>query len=145
MFEIKEFLNRHYEISRAIDAKLEQIEELKSLAQKITVGPFRESHGEGGYTDRVGRTTARIVDLEEEINREIDRLVDIKTEIWELIYTLPDTTERTVLERHYLLHEGWERIADKLGYSARHITRLHNRALSRLEEAFHARGLSKAS
>lgn len=139
MYHVKEFLNRHYEISQSIDAKLEQIEELKSLAQKITVGPFSESHGSGGYTDRVGRTTARIIDLENEINREIDRLIDVKTEIWELIYTLPDSTERVILERHYLLHEGWERIADKLGYSSRHITRLHNRALERLESAFRDR------
>lgn len=139
MLQIKEFLNRHYEISQSIDAKLEQIEELKNLALKITVGPFCESHGVGGYTDRVGRTTARIMDLENEINREIDRLIDVKTEILALIYTLPDSTERTVLERHYLLHEGWERIAEKLGYSSRHITRIHNRALAALEGAFRDR------
>lgn len=138
-YEIKNFLNRHYEISQSIDTKLEQIEELKNLAKKITTGPFTESHASGGYTDRVGRTTARIVDLEREINEEIDRLVDVREEIHGLIYMLSDGTLRVILERHYLLHEGWERIADKLGYSPRHITRLHNRALAELEGAFQSR------
>lgn len=137
--QIKEFLNRHYEISQSIDAKLEQIEELKNLAKKITTGPFTESHASGGYTDRVGRTTARIVDLENEINEEIDRLVDVREEMLGLIYTLSDGVLRIILERHYLLHEGWERIADKLGYSPRHITRLHNRALEELEGALQSR------
>lgn len=132
-YEIKEFLERHYEISRSIDVKLEQIEELKSLAKKVTTGPFTESHAAGGYTDRVGRTTARIVDLEREINEEIDRLVDVREEILGLIYMLSDGISRVLLERRYLLHEGWERIAEKLGYSPRHITRLHNRALEELE------------
>lgn len=138
-YEIKKFLNRHYEISQSIDAKLEQIEALKNLAKKATTGPFTESHASGGYTDRVGRTTARIVDLENEINEEIDRLVDVKEEMLGLIYTLSDGVLRIILERHYLLHEGWERIADKLGYSPRHITRLHNRALEELEGALQSR------
>lgn len=137
--EIKNFLNRHYEISQSIDAKLEQIEELKNLAKKVTTGPFIESRASGGYTDRVGRTTARIVDLENEINEEIDRLVDVREEMLGLIYTLSDGVLRIILERHYLLHEGWERIADKLGYSPRHITRLHNRALEELEGVFRSR------
>lgn len=131
--EIQNFLNRHYEISQSIDAKLEQMEKLKRLAQKITAGPFTESRAAGGYTDRVGRTSAKILDLENEINEEIDRLVDAKIGIRELILTLPNETMRVILERHYLLHEGWERIAEKLGYCPRHITRLHRRALEMLE------------
>ncbi len=134
--DIKEFLNRHYEISQSIDSKLEQVAELKSLAQKASPAVFSESRSSGGYSDRVGRTTARIIDLENQINEEIDRLIDVKTQIWEMIYSLPDSAQRTLLERHYLLHEGWERIAEKLGYSSRHITRLHNQALAALEEIY---------
>lgn len=140
--DIRKFLGRHYEIDQSINSKLEQIAELRCLAEKTgigQIGQFCGSHGSGGFSDRVGRTAARIIDLENRINDEIDKLVEVKEEIREMIYNLPDSVQRTILERHYLLHEGWEKIADKLGYSPRHITRLHNQAIARLEEIYEDR------
>ena len=133
MMNIRELLKSHFEISSLIDMKLEQIAELRALASKVTASPFSESHSKGTYTDRVGRTTARIVDLENEINAEIDKLVEVKIKIHELIAAIPDGIQRTILERHYLLNESWEIISEKVGYSCRHITRLHNQALELLE------------
>ena len=133
--KIKELLNSHHEINNLIDMKLEQIAELRSLAAKVTVSPFSESHSQGTYTDRVGRTTARIIDLENEINEEINKLVDIKIQIRELIAGLSDRIQRAILERHYILNEPWEEISEKVGYSRRHITRLHNQALETLEKS----------
>ena len=132
---IKELLKSHFEINNLINMKLEQIAELRALAEKITVSPFSESHSKGTYTDRVGRTAARIMDLENEINDEIDKLVEVKIKIHETISAIPDGVQRTVLERHYLLHEPFEKISDKVGYSPRHITRLHNQALAALEKS----------
>ena len=127
----------HYEINNEINSKLEQIAELKSLATKVTVSPFNSgSFSEGTYTDRVGRTTARIIDLENEINAEIDKLVDLKYTIRHFISALSDSTYRTILERHYMLNENWEKIAEKLGYSVRHVNRLHNQAIACLEKLF---------
>ncbi len=131
--KIKELLNSHYEISCAIDSKLEVIAELKSLATKVTTSPFTGSRSEGTYSDRVGRTTARIVDLEAEINAEIDKLVEVKEEIRCIIATVPDSRRRTVLERKYILNQNWEIIAEKMGYSPRQIMRIHNAAIEELE------------
>lgn len=136
MMNVRELLNSHYEISNAIDAKLEVIAELKSLATKVTASAFSESHGSGTYTDRVGRTTARIIDLENEINDEIDRLVEIKIEIKCLIAEVTDSVRRTILERRYILSESWEAIAKKLGYSPRHIMRMHNQTVEELERKY---------
>lgn len=134
---VKELLGSHFEINNAINAKLEQIAELKSLATKITVSPFNGgSFSEGTYTDRVGRTTARIIDLENEINRDIDKLVDIKYTIREVLSAVENSTWRTILERHYILNESWDRISEKVGYSSRHINRIHNQAIEYLERLF---------
>ncbi len=134
--KIRELLKSHSATDSLIDAKLEQIAELRSLAAKVTVSPFSESHSQGTYTDRVGRTTARIVDLENEINQEIDKLVDIKIKIRDLVAALPDGLHRTIIERHYILNESWEKISEKIGYSRRHITRLHDKAIEALEELY---------
>ncbi|MGN0619854.1 MAG: DUF1492 domain-containing protein [Ruminiclostridium sp.] len=130
---IKDFLARHKTADAEINSKLEQLSELKSLATKITPSTNIEGRGSGNVSDRVGRTVAKIVDLEQEINEAIDRLVDIKREIEDLINLLDDSVMRTVLERRYLLHENWEVIAEKMGYSCRHITRLHIQALEELQ------------
>ena len=130
---IKDILARHKTADSVINAKLEQLAERKALATKITPSVNPEGRGSGNVSDRVGRTVAKIVDLEQEINEDIDRLVDIKQETMNLIDLLDDIVMRTVLERRYLLHETWEVIAEKMGYSCRHITRLHTEALAELE------------
>lgn len=134
---VKELLGSHFEINNAINSKLEQIEELKSLATKITVSPFNGgSFSEGTYSDRVGRTTARIIDLETEINRDIDKLVELKYTIREVLSAVNNSTWRTILERHYILNESWDKISEKVGYSPRHINRIHNQAIEYLERLF---------
>jgi len=136
IMNIRQFLGRHFEISNAISSKLEQLEELRHLAASASSPTLYESHCTGTYSDRVGRTVARIMDLDREINEEIDRLVEIKIQIRNMIDALSDSTQRTILERHYILHESWEVIAEKIGYSPRHITRLHNQAVAELEKAY---------
>lgn len=130
---IREFLNQHFELNNAINAKLEQVAELRRLGASAPSPLFSESRSVGTHSDRVGRTAAKIADLENEINEEIDRLVDLKCQIREIIAAVPDSIQRTILERHYLLGESWEVIAEKVGYSTRHITRLHNMAIEKLE------------
>lgn len=133
---IRDFLNQHFEINNAINSKLEQISELRRLGASAASPMFSESRSIGTHSDRVGRTAAKIADLENEINDEIDRLVDLKCQIREVVAAVPDSTQRTILERHYLLGESWEVIAEKVGYSTRHITRLHNQAIERLDRIF---------
>ena len=133
---IKELLNSHYEVNLVINSKLEQLEELKSLATKVSTSDYSESRPIGTYTDRVGRVTARIIDLENEINDEIDKLVSVKLKISEILSVISNKTQRTILERHYILNESWEKVADKIGYSARHVTRLHNAAIEMLEKIY---------
>lgn len=136
VMNIRELLKSHYAVNQMIDIKLEQIAELKSLAAKVTTSPFTESRSQGTYTDRVGRTTARIIDLENEINEEIDKLVEIKIRIRELVSALTDDLHRAVIERYYILNEPWEKIGEKMGYSRRHIVRIHDKAIAFLEEIY---------
>lgn len=133
---IREFLNQHLEINNAINSKLEQIAELRRLGASAPSPIFSESRSIGVHSDRVGRTAAKIADLENEINKEIDILVDLKYKIREIIAAVTDSIRRTILERHYLLGESWEVIAEKVGYSTRHITRLHNQAIEELEKIY---------
>lgn len=74
-------------------------------------------------------TICKIVDLEQEINRDIDRLVDLKAEAREALAQLTNPDESLILEMRYLLRNTWEEIAEETGYSVRHVTRLHGSGL----------------
>lgn len=137
---VKELLNSHYEINLAIDVKLEQLEELKSLATKVTV-TYSESHSTGTHADKVGRFSAKMVDLENEINEEIDKLVEVKLKIKGILAAVKDPKHKAILERRYILNESFEKMAEKINYSSRHIQRMHNAAIEQLEKIY-ADGIS---
>lgn len=75
-------------------------------------------------------TIAKIIDMQEEINGDIDALVDLKREILACIRAVADPEHQMLLEQRYLCFQPWERIAESLGYSINNIYRMHSKALS---------------
>ena len=74
-------------------------------------------------------TICKMVDMEHEINADIDTLVDLKTEIMTCIKRVENPEYQTLLELRYLCFKPWEEIADQLGYTQRHMLRMHDLAL----------------
>ena len=74
----------------------------------------------------------KIIDLQDEINRDIDRLVDLKREIMEVIKAVADTEYQILLEKRYLCFHTWEQIAVDMGYNVRHLYRIHDEALDKV-------------
>ena len=71
--------------------------------------------------------------LRDEINADIDRLIDLKTEICKAIDSLPEEKHRNVLERFYLQGMTNREIADELGYNERTVYKLKLQAEKNLE------------
>ena len=134
--DVKEFLMQYKLIDDSINAKLDEIKELRSLAAKLSPSLSGESHSVGTFSDRVGRTAAKISDLETEVNERIDRLLETKAAITAMINSLDDILLQNLLERRYILGFSWEKIAEDMNYTPRHITRLHNKAIARLEQLY---------
>ena len=76
---------------------------------------------------------AKIVDLQAEINRDIDELVDLKKEIAELIKAVDLPNQQTILEKRYLCFQSWEQIAVDMGFSMHYLYKVHNAALEKCE------------
>ncbi len=135
---IRKTLESYKEIDDRINLGLEEIAQLRSLAERVTqrLPAPGESRPTGGYSDRVGNYSVRIADLELRIDREIDDLIELKEKILAMISSLDNNAERMITERRYIMLESMETIAEKLGYSVRHITRLHRSALQHLEEMY---------
>jgi len=71
----------------------------------------------------------KIVDLQNDINRDIDKLVDLKKEIMGVIKAVVNPEHQTLLEKRYLCFLSWEKIAVDMGYDLRYTHKLHIRAL----------------
>lgn len=124
----KEYLSQYRYLNDSINAKLAQVEELRRKAQSVGGGNSNGVHNPMPY-DRIGEITAKIVDLEAEINSEIDRLVDMQREIKSSITTVSEERLRALLEYRYINCMTLEEIAVKMNYSYKQICRLHGKAL----------------
>ena len=129
----KDYLSRYRTLNDSINAKIAQVEELRRRAQTVGGGEGAGTHSGAPY-DRVGEITARIVDRESEINRNIDALVELQREISGKIALISDDKLRLLLELRYINCLTFERIACELNYSYMQICRLHGKALKEFEK-----------
>lgn len=75
-----------------------------------------------------------LVDLEDMIDREVDRLYAVKQEIITVVLRLGDTRYQDLLMKRYVDIKTWEQIAVEMNYTYRRITQLHGEALKAAEE-----------
>lgn len=124
------FLKRFIILDREIDRKVEEITKWRSRLGKVTPTLTLQPGGGGSiYKSSDTDIVNRIVDLEQEINRDIDILVDIRGEIGTVIDAVENHQERLLLQYRYLDGKTFEWIAAEMFYSWRHTHRLHSAAL----------------
>lgn len=128
MSEAKEYLEKIRKNDVLIDSKLEELANLNSIVKRIT--PVMTTTGGGtGNQDKLGNAIAKIIDLQEEINRDVDILVDRKREASRLLKKLENPLHFQILHKRYVLYKSFEQIAADTHYSYRNITHAHGRAL----------------
>ena len=124
----KQWLMRARNIDREIDSLVKARGELYDRVTKITQS----------YTGDVVQSTKdphrfeALTEYEMEIDRQIDKLIDVKREINSAINELHDWRLRSVMFERYLANKKWEEIAVELHFSYQHVCRLHGRALIEL-------------
>ena len=133
----KEYLGQAYRLDQRINSKIEQVASLNELATKCTSSLTGMPRNPNRATSTMADAVAKIIDLQAEINRDIDRLVDLKREIVSVIKSIDNLEYQTLLEKRYLCFLTWEQIAVDMGYELRWLYRLHHRALDAVSEISH--------
>src|SRR5699024_2640651 len=113
----KEYLSQAMHIDQRINSKLEQVTRLRENAANCTATLSDMPRPESPNKQRMEETICKIVDLEQEINADIDRLVDLKAEARKAINAVTDPDQQLILELRYLCYKSWEEIAEEIGYS----------------------------
>ena len=130
-----------------IDSKLEELSKLDSMVRRVTPMMNTTGAGTGSYNpDRHGDAIAKIVDLQNEINRDNDEFVDLRKEASELLKRISKPEHYQVLHKRYVLYETFEQIAIEMKYSYRNICNIHGRALQAFDKVLeeHERQKSNA-
>ena len=88
-----------------------------------------------GPKNTLEETVAKIVDLELDINRRIDELVDMKQEAFTMINRIPDLDQQNILIGRYIQLKKWEDIAFELNFSIQWVYELHGKGLLAFSQA----------
>lgn len=128
----KEYLGQAYRIDQRINSKIEQVSSLRVLATKATSTLSDTPPSGTRNVHRMEDIIVKIIDMENEINSDIDNLVDLKQEIIKTIKSVNNPEQQTLLELRYLCFRTWEEISVEMGYSIRHIYRLRDEALAKI-------------
>lgn len=135
----KEFLSQIRQIDQLIDTKLEQISKLHSQATKATSTlsdiPQSGTHDPHALENII----VKMLDLEADINKDVDRLVDLKREIMEVLKAVRTPAYQALLEMRYFGYMTWNMIAEVCGYDIRSAYRDHKRALRAVESILRQR------
>jgi DNA-directed RNA polymerase specialized sigma subunit len=126
----KTFLEQAGRLDLKINTKLEQVERLRSIAYKVTTN-LREAGGKTVSTPKSALEDAvvKLVVAEQTLNAQIDRFVDMKNEISEMLTEIVNDDERLLLELRYLCLNSWDDIANKMNTSTSNLYRLHRLAI----------------
>ena len=142
---VKEYLSQAHRLDQRIDAKIAQVASLNDLATKCTatLTGMPPNPNSGGST--MADAVCKIIDLQEEINRDIDHLVDLKREIVAVIKAVEDTEYQILLEKRYLCFHTWEQIAVDMHYSGKWVQKMHDGALNVVREILKAKSVPESS
>ena len=130
----KEYLQQYRDAAKRARAALDHLDELRSMATRITPNYGGEGGGTHQTGDKLGAAVARIIDAENRVSDELEMLEAIEHEVLNTILRVKDATLSTLLYERYINGKTWEQIAVDMHYSYRGVTKMHGRALLAVKE-----------
>ena len=127
----KEYLREYREHVQRIKRIEAELEELRAMKTAISVNNDGMPHG-SGQSDLSGYA-AELDRLERGLLQERGQRFTGYKEISGRIKSLSSENERDVLFYRYIKGLAWWEIAKQMGYSERHVTRIHGEALEHLK------------
>lgn len=125
---------RQYRVNElAIERTLEEIERLKSRAEKCTSN-YSPIGGNGATVNNLIQDVVQKMDEQErKLSKQLDTALQLHTSISNAINTVSNNRFRLLLSYKYIDGKSLERIAELMNKSTRQIGRWHKKAVNVLE------------
>lgn len=129
---VKQYLKKAYKLNELIQCNKQELDDLRELASSVPGIDYAKDRVQTSPSSDAGFTNIvyKIIELENAINADIERMLSLKLEIRNVISNVQDNEERLILHKRYLNFETWEEICDSLGLSLRTVQRIHTSALN---------------
>lgn len=130
---VKNYLSKAYQVELRIDDRVAMIQSLRDLAVKAgpTVSDMPGSPNRN--IRRMEDIIVKITDQENELRDEIDRLLDLRKSIHDLIAQVDVPEQQVVLEQRYLRYLSWDEISGNIGVCRRQVYRIHDAGLEKIK------------
>ena len=126
----KEYLSQAFIIDRMINAKKNRLLELREMMQWSTSAASDIKVQTSLKPDPMGDLIVSLMDKIADCERDIQRLLDIQTEIENVVNSVNRLDYRLILYERYVNLKRWDDIAADNGYNLRHVYKIHGHALS---------------
>lgn len=130
----KEWLLRAWQIDNEITALENELVATKDRMFSVT-GHYDNVKVQTSSRNGTENAIYKYIEYQEKINKRLDMLYSVKSEIADAISYVDNPTYRTLLELRYLRFMKWERIAEELEMSDRWVrSKLHYYALESVKK-----------
>lgn len=141
--ELKRKLRQHRVIHMLIDSNLKELKMLENLAERTTP-KYSLVPGGGSNASKVENAIVKKIALEEEIQQDNIRLVQIANEIRGYLDLLDDYYPKLILHKRYLLNEKWNKIIDDVSFGERTVFRFYNEGLDEIVKRMAVNGSERS-
>jgi len=124
----REYLEQARQITARLKIMAEQLDCLKAAAEYAAPQCSHMPKPTNRNIHRLENAVVRVMEYEERMNAEFDRLAEINTRINEL----PDTTHQALLVKRYICEKSWFEISSELHISVSRLYVLHRQALDKI-------------
>lgn len=132
--EAQIYLEQVEKLDTIIKNKLIEKQQWKDIALGITANMEGERVQSSGAKDKMASAVEKCVDIETEIDGLIDKLIDTKKDVLQVIEKLYSPIEYNVLHMRYIQYKSLQDIADHYNRDYGWATTTHGRALKNVED-----------
>lgn len=127
----KDFLQQSHRLNDMITSNLNELDTLRDQAINVSAQQYdRDKLCSPGYVNsKIEGIVLKIMEYENKINDEIDRLIDLKEAIRCAIAGISNQDQQLLLRLHYLEYLPWIDVQKRMNLSEKQVHRLHGEAL----------------
>lgn len=134
----KDYMLQYWQARVTVRRLESQQASIRDLLGNVTVDPSSEHVQTSRDPDQIGKLVAKLADIQDKLNEEKLRAVDLMDEIYSVINKLGDPDEQLILQMRYIKMLPWSKVEKELEKVQRYycldwMMRKHRHALKEIE------------
>lgn len=131
-----DYLNQSRKLYDKIERKKQEIAEYHDTIQRIKAITNEERVQSSPMPDKIGSSIAKLIEMENEVDKIVEKYIDTTEKIARQIDDLPNEQQSKVLYYYFIKRLSVEQINDELQLSVRHIYRTRRNGMIAFEKQY---------